>query len=149
MEKSINYNQITIQNGKVEKIDEKHFKFTLKNEHDYPIILYKIWNNLDVPNNQEIMYKTTLESWVKLYKNYNFRNKINEVIFIGYDNNKKDVPIKQYNQQQQNENQPQDINQQQQKYEQQQQLPNGKTSSIGLFFAASIGIAMLGIQIKK
>lgn len=73
---------------------------------------------------------------------YNFRNKINEVIFIGYDNNKKDVPIKQYNQQQQNENQPQDINQQ-------QQLPNGKTSSIGLFFAASIGIAMLGIQIKK
>ena len=76
MEKNISYNQITVQNGKVEKIDKEHFKFTLKNEHDYPIILYKIWNKLDVPNNQEIMYKTTLESWVKLYKNYNFRNKI-------------------------------------------------------------------------
>ena len=76
MEKSISYNQITVQNGKVEKIDDEHFKFTLKNEHDYPIILYKIWNNLHIGNNQEIMYKTTLESWVKLYKNYNFRNKI-------------------------------------------------------------------------
>jgi len=76
MEKNINYNQITVQNGKVEKIDDEHYKFVLKNEHDYLIILYKIWKNLDIANNQEIMYKTTLESWVKLYKNYNFRNKI-------------------------------------------------------------------------
>ena len=73
MEKNINYNQITVQNGKVEKLDDEHYKFVLKNEHDYPIILYKIWKNLDIPNNQEIMYKTTLESWVKLYKNYNFK----------------------------------------------------------------------------
>ena len=76
MEKNINYNQITVQNGKIEKIDDEHYKFVLKNEHDYLIILYKIWKNLDIANNQEIMYKTTLESWVKLYKNYNFRNKI-------------------------------------------------------------------------
>ena len=76
MKNSISYNQITVQNGKIEKINNNHFKFTLKNEHDYPIILYKSIDNLDTINNLDQIYKTTLESWVKLYKNFNFRNKV-------------------------------------------------------------------------
>jgi len=76
MEKNISYNQITVQNGKVKKNEDGNIVFTLKNEIDYPIILYKIWKNINVQNNVEQIYKTTLQSWVKLYANYNFRNKV-------------------------------------------------------------------------
>jgi hypothetical protein len=76
MQNTISYNQITIQSGKVERIGNKLIKFTLKNDHDYPIILYKfIHNNLD-PNYSEAVYQTSLQTWVKLFKNYNFRNKV-------------------------------------------------------------------------
>ena len=76
MEKNTSYNQITVQNGRIEKINNSYYKFTLKNEHDYPIILYRIFNTLETINSFDPVYTTTLQTWVKLYKNFNFRNKV-------------------------------------------------------------------------
>ena len=83
MENGIDYKQITIQDCKIQKQENNIYKFTFKHDSDYPIILYKIFNNLTLSINDKYqeVYSTSLESWVKLFKIYDFKNNMKVKLF--------------------------------------------------------------------